>query len=80
MVEKVTLRVATPLEFSVPVPRAFPPSKKVTAPVGGPAGEVTVAVRTVELEMRTGLTELVRVAVEAKFWTFSLTMGEVAAS
>ena len=46
---------------------------------GRPAGEVMVAVRTVEFEMRAGLTELVRVAVEEKFWTFSLTTGEVAA-
>jgi len=37
-----------------------------------------LAVRTVELEMRTGLTELVSVAVEEKFCTFSLTTPEVA--
>ena len=78
-VENETVRVATPLEFSVPVPMGFPPSKKVTVPVGAPAGEAIVAVRTVEPVRRTGLTELVSGAVEEKFWTASLTTVEVGA-
>jgi hypothetical protein len=35
--------VATPPALSVPVPRGVAPSKKLTVPVGVPAGLVTVA-------------------------------------
>jgi hypothetical protein len=43
----VVLKVATPLEFSVPVPRLVDPLMKVTVPVGVvvPDCDVTVAVR-----------------------------------
>jgi hypothetical protein len=46
--------VATPLEFTVPVPSGVDPSLKVTVPVGEPAEELTVAVKMIEFCTSTG--------------------------
>src|SRR5215469_4239667 len=45
---KVSVRVATPEEFTGEVPSDVLPSVKVTVPVGIPAGEASVAVRVAD--------------------------------
>src|SRR5271155_3246007 len=44
---RVVVRTASPLPFSVPVPRGVEPLKKVTVPLGVPKAEVTVALSVV---------------------------------
>jgi hypothetical protein len=67
--EKLVGRVATPpVRFAVPM--TTPLLLKVTVPVGVPEEAWTVAVRMVLPLTRTGLTELVRVAVVVKRTTW----------
>ena len=63
------LKVAWPEALSVPVPKVFAPSLKVTVPVGVPAAEVTVAVKVTawpKTEELTLAVTLVVVAVAAR--------------
>lgn len=46
-----------PLPFNVLTPNDVAPSRKVTVPVGGPTGPVTVAVNVTDCPERAGLSE-----------------------
>ena len=63
----VLVNVATPLAFSVPLPRTAVPSRKVTVPVGVPmpAVAVTVAVNETAWPNTDGLGEETNTVVAA---------------
>jgi hypothetical protein len=57
------VKVATPVELTVPDPIEVPPSKKVTVPVSGAPllGETTLAVKVTGCPTTWGLAELDRI-------------------
>ena len=65
--------VATPLEFTVPVPIAVAPSRKLTVPVGVLMDELTVAVSVMEFCTSTGFEFEVNTTPGVAFVTVSVT-------
>lgn len=68
-VRSTVVKLAIPVAFSVPVPIAAAPSKKVTDPVGVPEPLLTVAVKVIDCVNVAGLAEEVTVVVVAMPFT-----------